>query len=47
VYESRDGGVHWDEITGDLGYVKPPVLRCNLETQELWAGGVGLFKTKR
>jgi len=47
VYESRDGGVHWDEITGDLGYVKPLVLRYNPETRELWAGGVGLFKTKR
>jgi hypothetical protein len=30
-----------------MGYIKPLVLRCNPKTQELWAGGVGLFKMKR
>jgi len=47
VLESCDGGTHWHNMTGDLGYVKPLVLRYDPETQELWAGGVGLFKTKR
>jgi len=47
VHESRDGGATWSDITGDLPYVKPIVLRFNPATDELWAGGVGLFKASR
>lgn len=44
VYRTRNGGRSWQEITGDLSYCKPIVLRFNAATNELWAGGVGLFK---
>lgn len=47
VYRTRDGGATWQEITGDLPYCKPIVLRLNPETRELWSGGVGLYKTKQ
>jgi len=44
VHQSTDGGANWRDITGDLPYVKPTVLRFNPSTRELWAGGVGLYK---
>jgi photosystem II stability/assembly factor-like uncharacterized protein len=44
VHESTDGGATWHDITGDLPYVKPTVLRFNPATGELWTGGVGLFR---
>jgi hypothetical protein len=47
VYETRDGGAAWQDITGDLPYRKPLILRFNPETEELWAGCVGLFKLKQ
>ena len=47
VYESRDGGASWQEITGDLPYRKPLVLRYNPATRELWSAGVCLFKCRR
>ena len=47
VHESADGGATWRDITTDLPYVKPTVLRFNPATGQLWAGGVGLFKTAR
>ena len=47
VYRTRDGGATWQEITGDIPYVKPMVLRFNPVTRELWAGGVGLYKLKQ
>jgi photosystem II stability/assembly factor-like uncharacterized protein len=47
VYRSRDGGATWEDITGDLPYVKPGILRFNPKTRELWAAGVGLFKIKQ
>lgn len=47
VYETRDAGATWQEITGDLPYCKPLLLRYNAETRELWAAGVCLFKCKR
>jgi photosystem II stability/assembly factor-like uncharacterized protein len=43
VYKTADGGATWQEITGDLPYRKPMVLRFNPQTNELWAGGVGLY----
>lgn len=45
IYRTTDAGKTWEEITGDIGYRKPLVLRFNPATHELWAGGVGLFKT--
>jgi photosystem II stability/assembly factor-like uncharacterized protein len=47
IFETTDGGVTWTEITGDIPYVKPLVLRYDPDTHELWAGGVGLFAAKR
>ena len=47
IYKTSDGGATWQEITGDLPYVKPLVLRFNPVTRELWAGGVGLFRVKQ
>jgi photosystem II stability/assembly factor-like uncharacterized protein len=47
VFETTDGGETWTEITGDIPYVKPLILRYSPQTHELWAGGVGLFATKR
>lgn len=47
IMKTTDGGATWQDITGDIGYRKPMVLRFNPATNELWAGGVGLFKTKQ
>jgi photosystem II stability/assembly factor-like uncharacterized protein len=47
VYKTVDAGATWQEITGDLPYVKPQILRFNPATNELWAAGVGLFKLKQ
>jgi hypothetical protein len=47
VYETRDAGATWQEITSDLPYRKPLLLRYNAETRELWAAGVCLYKCKR
>lgn len=47
VYKTTDGGATWQEITGNLPYVKPQILRFNAATNELWAAGVGLFKIKQ
>ena len=47
VYKTTDGGETWQDITGDLPYRKPLVLRFNPVTDELWAGGVGLYKLKQ
>jgi photosystem II stability/assembly factor-like uncharacterized protein len=47
VYKTTDGGATWQEITGDLPYCKPTVLRFQPTTRELWAGGVGLFKIEQ
>ncbi len=47
VFQTRDGGATWQEITGNLPYRKPTLLRFNPATDELWAGGVGLYKLKQ
>lgn len=47
VFETTDGGKTWTDITGDIGYRKPIVLRYNEVTKELWAAGPGAFKIKR
>jgi photosystem II stability/assembly factor-like uncharacterized protein len=47
VRKTVDGGATWTDITGDLPYRKPLVLRFNPATRELWAAGVGLFRIKQ
>ncbi|MBN8527271.1 MAG: hypothetical protein J0M02_18210 [Planctomycetes bacterium] len=47
IYATSDGGATWREITGDIPFRKPQVLRYNPATRELWAGWVGLYKTKQ
>lgn len=47
VYETRDAGATWQQITGNLPYLKPLLLRYNPDTRELWAAGVCLFKCRR
>lgn len=47
IHKSIDGGATWNEITGDIPFVKPMVVRFNPKTRELWAAGVGLYKTKQ
>ena len=47
VYESVDGGATWTEITGDIPHVKPLILRYDPAHRELWAAGVGIYRTSR
>jgi len=47
VMKSSDGGGTWQDVTGDIGYRGPIILRFDPATSELWAGGVGLFKTRQ
>ena len=47
IYKTTDGGETWQNITGDMPFLTPMVLRFNPTTQELWAGWVGLYKTKQ
>ncbi len=47
VYKTTDAGATWQNITGNLPYAKPQILRFNPETNELWAGWVGLYKIKQ
>lgn len=47
VRKTIDGGATWTDITGDIPYRKPMILRYNSQTHELWAGGVGLWKLKQ
>lgn len=45
IYKTTDGGVSWQDITGDIPRRNPLILRFNPETNELWAAGVGIYKT--
>ena len=47
IYRTDDGGKTWTDITGNTPYRKPLVLRYNPKTKELWAVGVGAFRTKQ
>ena len=47
VLKTSDGGNTWQDITGNLPYRRPQILRFNPETSELWAGWVGLYRTKQ
>ena len=47
ILKTTDGGTTWNDITGDIPYRKPIILRFNPITRELWAGGVGLFRLKQ
>lgn len=47
VYESCDGGSTWQEITGNLPFRKPLLLRYNPDTRELWSAGTCIFKCRR
>ncbi|MBP5232091.1 MAG: hypothetical protein J6333_01655, partial [Planctomycetes bacterium] len=46
IFETRDGGKTWRDITGDIPYRRPQVLRFNPATSELWSGYVTINKTK-
>ncbi len=47
VYRTTDGGATWSDITLDLPYRKPLVLRFDPATSDLWAGGVGLYRIRQ
>ena len=47
VQRATDGGKTWQDITGDLPYRHPLVLRYNATTHDLWAAGVGFFKLRQ
>lgn len=47
VYRTTNGGKTWENITGDLPYRKPLILRYDSAAHQLWAGGVGLFKLRQ
>ena len=47
LYESLDGCKTWTDITGDIPYVKPLVVRYDPATRQLWAAGPGAFRTRR
>ncbi len=47
IYKTIDGGATWTNITGNLPCRKTQVLRFNPQTNELWAVGVGLNKTRQ
>lgn len=47
IFRTTDGGATWQEITGDIPFRKPQLLRYNPATHDLWAGGVGLFKIRQ
>ena len=46
IYETVDGCKTWTEITGDIPYRKPLIVRYNETTRELWAAGPAAFKIK-
>lgn len=43
IRKTTDGGATWTDLTGDIPYREPLVLRYNRETHKLWAGGAGLW----
>ncbi|MBR1835936.1 MAG: hypothetical protein IJ783_01485, partial [Kiritimatiellae bacterium] len=47
LYESVDGCRNWTEITGDIPYSKPLVVRYDPASRQLWAAGPGAFRTRR
>lgn len=44
ILRTVDGGETWTDITGDIPFRKPQILRFNQATGDLWAAGVGIFK---
>ena len=46
IYMSEDGGESWKDITGDIPFKKPDVLRYDVKTGELWAACVGIYRLK-
>ncbi|HCE46916.1 MAG TPA: hypothetical protein DET40_25495 [Lentisphaeria bacterium] len=47
ISRTLDGGKNWEDITGDIPYIKPRILNYNPKTGYLWAGYVGLYKIKQ
>jgi len=47
IYKTTDGGKTWTDITGNIPYRRPLVIRYNADTNELWAGFVGIYKLKQ
>ena len=44
ILRTVDGGQTWTDITGNIPFRKPQILRYNQATNDLWAAGVGIFK---
>ncbi len=47
IFRTTDDGATWQEITGDIPFRKPQILRYNPETHYLWAAGAPIFKLKQ
>lgn len=47
IYKTTDGGKTWVDMTGDIPFNHPQILRFNPLTNELWAGYVGMYKIKQ
>ncbi len=47
IHVTEDNCQTWRDMTGDIPYKKPMILRYNSRTEELWAAGVGVYRIKQ